>query len=55
MFPSNACLHNFNLLPTGKLLQVVESLSLEILKRHLGTVLGNQLCVALPEQGGWTR
>ena len=35
--------------------EVVESPSLAILKGCLDMVLGNQLCVALLEQWGWTR
>ena len=35
--------------------EVVESLSLETFKSHLDTVLGNQLCMALLEQGGRSR
>ena len=35
--------------------EAVESPSLEIFRSHLDMVLGNQLCVALLEQRGWTR
>ena len=35
--------------------EAVESPSLEILKICVDMVVGNGLCVALPEQGCWTR
>lgn len=35
--------------------EVVESSSLEILKSHQDMVLDKELCVAMLEQGQWTR
>ena len=35
--------------------EVMESPSLEIFQSRLDTDLGKRLCVALLEQGGWTR
>jgi len=58
-FPLNVRKRFFSVRVTERwhrlLREVVESPSVEILKSCLETVLGNQLWVALLEQGGWTR
>ena len=53
IWPSRSTFSLWGWLSTGK--TGCRSPLLEILKSHLDKVLGNQLQVTLPEQGGWTK